>query len=84
MANKVIVPQKINYVPHFLKQRDINSYIYTIDIFMQHASAAVCVIFGPWQYGLGIKTCRNNIGSIILPLKREDNTLLEILNTFSL
>ena len=26
MANKVIVPQKINYVPHFLKQRDINSY----------------------------------------------------------
>ena len=26
MANKVIVPQKINYVPQFLKQRDINSY----------------------------------------------------------
>ena len=26
MANKVIVPQKINDVPHFLKQRDINSY----------------------------------------------------------
>ena len=26
MAHKVIVPQKKNYVPHFLKQRDINSY----------------------------------------------------------
>jgi hypothetical protein len=26
-AQKVIVPQKINYVPQFLKQRDINSYI---------------------------------------------------------
>jgi hypothetical protein len=26
MAHKVIVPQKNNYVPQFLKQRDINSY----------------------------------------------------------
>ena len=26
MANKVIVPQKINYVLQFLKQGDINSY----------------------------------------------------------
>jgi hypothetical protein len=25
MAQKVIVPQKKNYVPQFLKQRDINS-----------------------------------------------------------
>jgi hypothetical protein len=25
-AQKVIVQQKKNYVPHFLKQRDINSY----------------------------------------------------------
>ena len=25
-AQKVIVPEKKNYVPHFLKQRDINSY----------------------------------------------------------
>jgi hypothetical protein len=30
-AQKVIVPQKKNYVPQFLKQRDINSY-YTIDV----------------------------------------------------
>jgi hypothetical protein len=27
MAQKVIVPQKKNYVPQFLKQRDINSYL---------------------------------------------------------
>jgi hypothetical protein len=27
-AQKVIVPQKKNYVPHFLKQRDINSYTF--------------------------------------------------------
>ena len=26
MAHKVIVPQKKNYVPQFLKLRDINSY----------------------------------------------------------
>jgi hypothetical protein len=26
MAQKVIVPQKKNYVPQFLKQRDINSF----------------------------------------------------------
>jgi len=26
MAHKVIVPQKKNYVPQFLKQRDINIY----------------------------------------------------------
>ncbi len=29
MAQKVIVPQKKNYVPQFLKQRDINSYLKT-------------------------------------------------------
>jgi hypothetical protein len=26
MANKVILPPKKNYIPQFLKQRDINSY----------------------------------------------------------
>jgi hypothetical protein len=30
MAQKVIVPQKKNYVPQFLKQRDINSYKVTL------------------------------------------------------
>jgi hypothetical protein len=32
MAHKVIVPQKKNYVPQFLKQRDINSYFFTITV----------------------------------------------------
>jgi hypothetical protein len=26
MAHKVILPPKKNYIPQFLKQRDINSY----------------------------------------------------------
>jgi hypothetical protein len=29
MAHKVIVPPKKNYIPQFLKQRDINSYYCT-------------------------------------------------------
>jgi hypothetical protein len=29
MAHKVIVPPKKNYIPQFLKQRDINSYFIT-------------------------------------------------------
>ncbi len=32
-AQKVFVPQKKNYVPHFLKQRDINSYINPLESF---------------------------------------------------
>jgi hypothetical protein len=27
MAHKVILPPKKNYIPQFLKQRDINSYL---------------------------------------------------------
>jgi hypothetical protein len=30
MAHKVIVPPKKNYIPQFLKQRDINSYCYAL------------------------------------------------------
>jgi hypothetical protein len=30
MAHKVILPPKKNYIPQFLKQRDINSYIIII------------------------------------------------------
>jgi hypothetical protein len=30
MAHKVILPPKKNYIPQFLKQRDINSY-YSLD-----------------------------------------------------
>jgi hypothetical protein len=36
MAHKVILPPKKNYIPQFLKQRDINSYykiIYFYDQF---------------------------------------------------
>jgi hypothetical protein len=33
MAHKVIVPQKKNYVPQFLKQRDINSYFGKLDLY---------------------------------------------------
>jgi len=29
MAHKVILPPKKNYIPQFLKQRDINSYYVT-------------------------------------------------------
>jgi hypothetical protein len=32
MAHKVILPPKKNYIPQFLKQRDINSYSYGIVI----------------------------------------------------
>jgi hypothetical protein len=28
MAHKVILPPKKNYIPQFLKQRDINSYYF--------------------------------------------------------
>jgi hypothetical protein len=34
MAHKVIVPQKKNYVPQFLKQRDINSYYEPVYVFI--------------------------------------------------
>jgi hypothetical protein len=30
MAHKVILPPKKNYIPQFLKQRDINSYNHTL------------------------------------------------------
>jgi hypothetical protein len=39
MAHKVILPPKKNYIPQFLKQRDINSY-YASMIY-----AAPCVMF---------------------------------------
>ena len=31
MAHKVIVPPKKNYIPQFLKQRDINSYFTSLE-----------------------------------------------------
>jgi hypothetical protein len=41
-AQKVIVPQKKNYVPHFLKQRDINSYFLTEHFFIFLVPIAKC------------------------------------------
>jgi hypothetical protein len=32
MAHKVILPPKKNYIPQFLKQRDINSYYHVHDL----------------------------------------------------
>ncbi len=34
MAHKVILPPKKNYIPQFLKQRDINSYIISVCFFI--------------------------------------------------
>jgi hypothetical protein len=45
MAQKVIVPQKKNYVPQFLKQRDINSYKKFSD-FLNVCSANILVLTG--------------------------------------
>jgi hypothetical protein len=33
MAHKVILPPKKNYIPQFLKQRDINSYFFHQKLF---------------------------------------------------
>jgi hypothetical protein len=63
-AQKVIVLQKKNYVPHFLKQRDINSYYtlyvhFPVKLFRSHKTAKKTVITvitdldpgGPITYG---------------------------------
>jgi hypothetical protein len=34
MAHKVILPPKKNYIPQFLKQRDINSYFFPKVLFL--------------------------------------------------
>jgi hypothetical protein len=38
MAHKVILPPKKNYIPQFLKQRDINSYYNTLGSVLLFAS----------------------------------------------
>jgi hypothetical protein len=43
MAHKVIVPPKKNYIPQFLKQRDINSYYTRLSI---NATISVCNVHG--------------------------------------
>ncbi len=47
MAQKVIVPQKKNYVPQFLKQRDINSYCNPQNCYLSSQ-----------KYGIGIQDPR--------------------------
>ncbi len=41
MAHKVILPPKKNYIPQFLKQRDINSYILPIGYFLHERGTGV-------------------------------------------
>jgi hypothetical protein len=46
MAHKVILPPKKNYIPQFLKQRDINSYsvyILLADILCPNIAFNLCV-----------------------------------------
>jgi hypothetical protein len=38
MAHKVILPPQKNYIPQFLKQRDINSYFFCI-VFITYSPA---------------------------------------------
>ncbi len=45
-AQKVIVPQKENYVQHFLKQQDINSYFQDQSSY----SAAGKYVDQSWEY----------------------------------
>ena len=41
MALKVIVPPKKNYIPQFLKQRDINSYKRMLSMRLKHKIADI-------------------------------------------
>jgi hypothetical protein len=47
MAHKVILPPKKNYIPQFLKQRDINSYYATL-VDTSHFMFAGCYDNDPW------------------------------------
>jgi hypothetical protein len=45
MAHKVILPPKKNYIPQFLKQRDINSYYFlsVLEPQQEHTRFAVVI-----------------------------------------
>jgi hypothetical protein len=62
MAQKVIVPQKKDYVPQFLKQRDINSYYVPLTFIMSLQNSCLFSIT-PGFFGasdsLGVKRSRN-------------------------
>ncbi len=44
MAHKVIVPQKKNYVPKFLKQRDIGNFMYPSAVL--YCCCVFCLLLG--------------------------------------
>jgi hypothetical protein len=45
MAHKVILPPKKNYIPQFLKQRDINSYNFERGIVKSSSKPSFFTIF---------------------------------------
>jgi hypothetical protein len=45
MAHKVILPPKKNYIPQFLKQRDINSYFIFLYKIVKRVSNYILYIF---------------------------------------
>ena len=53
MAQKVIVPHKKNYVPQFLKQRYINSYIGTLNMNSQKSSDFSRLVFANFLSKIG-------------------------------
>ena len=44
MAHKVIVPPKKNYVPKFLKQRDIGNFMYPSAVVYRCCVPLLCVV----------------------------------------
>jgi hypothetical protein len=42
MAHKVILPPKKNYIPQFLKQRDINSYYVSVVMAIHERKETSC------------------------------------------
>jgi hypothetical protein len=50
MAHKVILPPKKNYIPQFLKQRDINSYYKTSHGFYQELSLHLQLLCCCWCF----------------------------------
>jgi hypothetical protein len=52
MAHKVILPPKKNYIPQFLKQRDINSYFF----FLYHSGAGLEICPHSLLYSSSLRT----------------------------
>ena len=58
MAHKVILPPQKNYIPQFLKQRDINSYI------SPDKKVDICFLHVPTWYILGREINWKNIHNL--------------------